>query len=280
MRHAPPLVVGRLADRPVASLLIYALDTSFAGSIVFSADDAEHVVYFENGRPCQADSPAARASIERVLEDLNLVDPQVLRHARAARLDADRLCRFLVHRGYLSVGALAAARVQQLERRVRALIALPADVRYAIHPEATSPAPAAPCDPLPIIVDAIRARPEDYPLVDTLKRFGKSVISINPDAPIRELGLRFELELVNALREEPRTLHEIVEEKIVSPTTTLIGLYALAVTRCLQFDAVASTPLVKCRHTSTRRHDSYPPPRTSGFFEHRPRQSQPRRMAG
>jgi hypothetical protein len=278
-----PHTIGTLSERPVASLLIYALDTRLTGSVTFNTGTSRHAVYFENGRPCQAHTPLPVGELSRVLLDLDLVGPLVLDAALERCGEGEPLALDLVAHRHLSPGALATARIEQLERRVRALVTLPATTTFALYFDhnlvpSRDDSPCCPCDPLPLILDAIRINPLVLPIATTLQRFSHCIISVNEDAPIRELGFRLEQVIIDALTEKPRTLKELIDADLTSPSITRIAMYALLAPRCVPFGRTQSPPLFKPQHASQKRHDSYPPPRMSGFFERRPvRPNLPRR---
>jgi hypothetical protein len=272
-----PHATGTLAERPLASLLVYAFDLRFTGSIVVGhvgrgQAQPPHVIFFENGRPSQAHTTLGAASLAEVLANLELVEPAALQGAleRCGR-DATQLARALVEARLLTVGDLALARAEQLRQRVLALGDCPPETPFALFFDHNlvprcHERPFSPIDPLPLIVEAIRRRPNDYPMHATVAALTGSVLTLHLDAPIDALELRLESPVIAALRRKPHTVRSLVGARVARAHVVLLTLYVLAVTRCLRRGNLEEPPLSYARRAEPRRVSSYPPPRHSGFY--------------
>jgi hypothetical protein len=260
---------GVVADRPLASLLIYALDARLTGSIVWGRPSGpRQVVFFENGRPSQAHTTYRGATLARVLRDLDLVGQDALAEGLAlSSREGVVLARTLVKLGHITVGTLAQARGEQLRQHLLWIAALPRDLGFALYFDHNlvprcHERPFSPIDPLPIVVEAIRRCPSAYPIDETIAALSRSVLSLHPEAPLASLELRLESRVVDALWRRPHTVRSLLAARVASEQVTKLALYALAVTRCLRRGREENTPLSR----RARSVSSYPPPRHSGFF--------------
>jgi curved DNA-binding protein CbpA len=232
-------------------LLIYMLDQGLSGTMVFHpAPDLTHALYFEDGVPAKACMGAMVAPLDRVLVDLGLVDEATLR-TTLAEISRTRMLhgQLLVQKALLTHAALLDVLRAQLLRKVMYLFEQPPQTPYAFFrdenllasyggPELTPP------NPLVVIMAGIRL-PATKPLVDaTLGRIGDHRLALHPEAYFKAFELdREEQAVVDLIRARKLTLAELVASGAAPEGVVRWTVYALVVTRQLDFGANGRPPI-------------------------------------
>lgn len=150
-----PSAYGALTERPPEHLLLYVRTKKLTGSLIFTGSNASPVavVAVEKGnvRKVRSQQPAHLGGI---LYELGHIDAEALNRT-LAQVSTSKTPhgRVLRQQGLIDEAALAQGLVEQMERKVAALIALPRDTTWAFHDE----------------VDALAGYGgDDWPTVDSL----------------------------------------------------------------------------------------------------------------
>jgi len=242
-----PAARGTLGERPLVHIIVYAHQQELTGSLVLSdTRGQQHVVYFRDGEPAAASTCLPSASLADVLRDLTLASTDDIVGATGSPTHQRTGGREVVRRGMFDRAELHAARVERLRRRIRALFDLGPQTRFTFYPrrflvEANTMANLVPCEPLGLILDGIRQRPEAVPMRQALAKLHHQVLRIRDDAPLAALDARLEAAVFAALRTHPMTLADLLEHPRLNPRVVRTTVYALLISRSLQLNAKAPT---------------------------------------
>ncbi len=150
-----PSAYGALTERPPEHLFLYVRTKKLTGSLIFTGSNASPVavVTVEQGNVRKVRSQQA-AHLGGILYELGHIDAEALNRT-LAQVSTSKMPhgRVLLQQGLIDEAALAQGLVEQIERKVAALIALPRDTTWAFHDE----------------VDALAGYGgDDWPVVDSL----------------------------------------------------------------------------------------------------------------
>ncbi|NOU31727.1 MAG: DnaJ domain-containing protein [Polyangiaceae bacterium] len=150
-----PSAYGALTERPPEHLLLYVRTKKLTGSLIFTGSNANPVavVAVEQGNVRKVRTQQA-AHLGGILYELGHIDAEALNRT-LAQVSTSKTPhgRVLRQQGLIDDAALAQGLVEQIERKVAALIALPRDTTWAFHDE----------------VDALAGYGgDDWPSVDSL----------------------------------------------------------------------------------------------------------------
>lgn len=243
LQGATPTAEGTLAATPLVHTLVYVLDHSLSGTVVFrEPDGTDSMIYFANGAPAQArvGRPVTLLGDELVGEGIVPVTVMSEAIASASRLGT-LLGEYLVGRGVLSADALAFALSRQLKKKLAALSNLEPETTYAFYAdvnalEAWGGGQPIACHPLDAVLACVRSWHDRARVHATLGRIGRQELALHADVDLSALTLTPEEEAALAvLRVESPTLQVLLKSQIGDEDAIGSLVYTLAVTRQFAF---------------------------------------------
>jgi hypothetical protein len=223
-RHAPS-ASGSLERTPFSHLLLYLLDRSLTGTLLFSeptdrAEDVpvEHAVYFDHGVPTKIHLAARVAPLGALLVAYGLLDQAQLESApisqpptHEASLEAE-----LIEFRLASAVQIAQVRNEQLTERLVYLFGLPSGTKYSFYNsldllQAIWGEVPGVVSPLAVIVNGLRTHPEEEAMDRVLVRVAGATLQMHPDADLADFELsEAELSVAEAIRQLAPSLPELI----------------------------------------------------------------------
>jgi hypothetical protein len=237
-----PTAQGDLARTPFAHLLVFALDRRLTGVLYLDeAPGVSHAVSLERGAIVHVTSVNGFARLGKLLVEEGRVTPAALSEALGS---TKPLGAALVAAGQLAPEPLEQALDEQLQLRVLRLFMLPSTTtyRYFEGHEPIAPQRLVRVDPLGLLWQGLRAHAECSAMFEgTLARLTDAPLHLHPLAPLRQLGLVGDERLaVGFLAGQPSSPAELVEAGIIGEAPLRRLVYALLITRMLQFGGAPS----------------------------------------
>ncbi len=246
-----PAAQGSLQQTPLEHLLVYAVDQELTGSILLPSEESGcHVIYFEAGTPCKVCTARGVAPLDQTLVALRLLDQATLQQSlevitRTGGLHGE----YLLSQGLLTRNDLLMALRRQLERKTEYILALPRHTRFVYYDQVNLLAryggpELTPCDPLGLVMVGVRLHASEPETEQILQRMGQAALVIHPDANTARLGLRDdERRVIQALKTRPLAYSELLASAVATPTVVKQTVYALLITRCIQFGTKIKAPV-------------------------------------
>jgi hypothetical protein len=236
-----PSATGTLAKRPLAHLLIYALDRKLTGT--FEIGDASgssvHIVV-TSGLVERVATSEPVTYLGHVLYEMGVIDDTVLSTSLAEVAAAKKLHgQVLLARGAIDTNQLAEGLRQQRGRKLSHAFGMPADATFAFYGDVdfVGPRPndVEPLSPLPDVWRGVLAYPQWDHVRATLARVGGRPLRLLPEARPLELGFdEHERNATECLRMKPQTVPELaIVGGLPSQTTELLA-YFLVITKQAQ----------------------------------------------
>jgi hypothetical protein len=244
-----PSATGTLAKRPLAHLLIYALDRKLTGT--FEIGDANgssvHIVV-TSGLVSRVATSEPVTYLGHVLYEMGAIDDAVLSTSLAEVAAGKRLHgQVLLARGAIDAGQLAEGLRQQRGRKLSHAFGMPADATFAFYGDADfigpRPNDVEPVSPLPDVWRGVLAYPQWDHVRATLARVGGRPLRLLPEARTVELGFdEHERNAAECLRMKPQTVPELaIVGGLASQATELLA-YFLVITKQAQIaESVAAS---------------------------------------
>lgn len=266
-----PTAQGDLARTPFAHLLVFALDRRLTGVLYLDeAPGVSHAVALQRGAVVHVVPGNSFARLGKLLLEEGLVTPAALSEALGA---TKPLGAALVAAGQLASEPLERALDEQLRLRMLRLFMLPAATtyRYFEGHEPIAPPRLVRVDPLGLLWQGLHAHAECSTMFEgTLARLTDAPLRLHPRAPLGQLDLHGDEQLViELLAEHPTTLVELQGVGVLGEAPLRRLLYALLITRMLEFEGapsdllpVSTEPLPPPGPPSSG-HRSSPPPSLS-----------------
>ncbi len=260
-----PTARGSLDATPLAHVLVYMLDHSLSGSVVFNAPEGDHYMHFLNGIPSKV----------RLANDMCLLGEEL---AEMGALDADQLYpiaeeahklgilygEYCVGHGYISRQALTKALELQLVRKVSSLANLPPETGYAYYRDVNhmedwgSPEPTL-TGPLNAILATVRVWHDRGRVRATLNRIGKHPLVFHDDADLESLRpTEVEQGVLDAIVTRQCSLPQLLEMRVADEDSVSSVVYTLAVTRQFSFKGQKKSPMAARPRPASA---AVPPPR-------------------
>ncbi len=250
-----------LTKTPIVHLLVYALDQELTGSCVFTTPEGDtHIVIFNEGAPAKVRTTGTIAPLDRVAVELGFADEKTLDKTLAAVSTTGQLHgELLVSRGHIDAAQLDTILQQQLMRKIGFIVRLPAATRFAYYGGLNllndyGGADFIVCDPLAMIMMAVRLRAQAAEVDDTLNRLGETTLTMHHAADATKLTLTDREERVcDLLRAQPMTLAQLVGHRVAQERVAMLTVYALVITRCLALGGKAPLGALKREHRTSPR---------------------------
>jgi hypothetical protein len=249
-----PSASGSFERTPFSHLLLYLLDRSLTGTLMFTepkerAEDlpVEHAAYFQDGIPTKVHAAARVAPLGSLLVAFGVLDQNVLEGdpisqppTHEATLEAELMESSLVRRDQI-----AEVRNEQLLERVSFLFSLPPGTKYAFYNgldllEAIWGNIPGVLSPLGALTRGLRDHPEEAAMDRVLTRLGGYMLHMHPDADLDSFEFDAEERAVaDVISANMAPLPDLVEAGH-HPDAIRRVVYELMITRCIA--PVASSP--------------------------------------
>lgn len=232
-------VEGELGTTPLAHILVYVADHRLTGVLFLDEPGgARHVVRFERGAPTRVEPADGFARLGELLLGEGLITEGQLATALARE---GLLGQVLLAAGVVDKASIERLLLEQLFLRVVHLFELLPTTRYTYltgDPERGALGVALPpADPLAVLWAGLRQHAHLSSSMDrTLLRLGDAPIRVHPSAALERFGFTAgELAAIVRIREKERCLPELFVERVASPDTLRRIVYALLITRHLDY---------------------------------------------
>lgn len=235
---------GGIARIPFAHLLVYALDKRLSGALFLTqADGVEHAVRFVCGAPVKVRAGDRYSLLGEMLVEAGAIDSATLAQALGAHgllgdvlLLAERIDR----------GTLERIAREQFARRMARLFELPTDTTFRYYDGHTGldnyGGDPAMVDPLETLWSGLRLHGDvSTGMAGALSWLGDTPLRLHASSTVARFGLRDqENDLLDLLQAHPATCAELVGLELAPPALTRRFVYALSLTRQLDFGHGAS----------------------------------------
>lgn len=275
-RTREPSASGNLATTPLAHVLVYMLDHTLGGSILFTEPQGpEHMLFFEGGVPAQARLGMQTPRIGDILMRLGLIDQGTMeRGAQEANRLGVLVGEYLVGERKLRRADLLRALEAQLTERVAALANLDPGTEYAFFPDvnllAEQAAPHAESiltSALNVILAVVRAWEDRSRIAATLTRVAKHTLLLHTEADVEAFALTSDEESVlTEIQAGAPKLAALIDEGIADARTIETLVYAFSITRQFAFKGQKKGPMAPKGFRTTRTAPPLPPGPSSGGF--------------
>lgn len=265
---------GVLADTPLVHLLIELSATAAGGTLELSPPGGRRalLLVMAQGRPLRADAPGpylGRMLFERGRVTQEQLDASLWALAKTKRLQG----QILLESGAIDLAALREGLREQLAAKVREMLLLAPETRFAFHagvvlvPARAGEDEHASIDPLPILWQSARdSAPEGH-----VRRLlaGCGALHVSAGAPIDRLRpTRDEQNVIDALRARPMTLPQLVAMNLLDSRTVERLAYVLLLAGFAQPAPPAppsSVSGVRAAPAAPETEEPIPPPPPSSF---------------
>ncbi len=246
-----PAARGSLAQTPLLHMLVYMLDRSLTGSVVFfDPNGEENTIYFERGTPTRVKTAQAIALLGEELIAGGAVAPDIVRLAAsgAQRLGL-LLGEYLVGYDFISREALDEALRGQISRKIATLANLSPNTSFAFFKdvnllESWGGGDFTPCDGLSLVLACARTWHDRARMHATLGRIRTQLLVLHPNAFVDQLVLTpDEARVLDAIRAGAITLHDLVNTRVADEEVVSALVYTLAVTRQLDLPGQKGGPM-------------------------------------
>jgi curved DNA-binding protein CbpA len=243
MSKAGPSATGTLAATPLAGLLIYALERTLDGSLVFEGGDgSKSALTLRAGRLVNSRLASAKHRLGDLCVRLGLLTPQELQ--AASEQAAGRVFGEALLQQGLEPNALQGALTEQMLLHVETIAAMPGDTVYGFYPGKDflerwgTERPNI--EPLSVVWAAARAAPVG-PALEMAKRLQQlPVLRLHRHSRVGRFGFSArESAILDVLRARPLSYPELGKLGIATPEETARVMYVLALTRHLDVGADA-----------------------------------------
>jgi curved DNA-binding protein CbpA len=250
MSEPKAAATGNLAKTPIPELLVYALDHALDGTLVLEEPDGrKSAILFQAGAPAKAKTAEPVAYLGQVLVEQGSIDQATYERAlREAQATRQLFGHVLLQHKLMSNEALVEGLREQVIQKVSHLFNLSGETvfgfyagsdflaRWGGHPTRVKP--------LPLMWRGLRLF-SDAAKVDALvARIGARQLKLYFEAPVGRFKLTpQERGVVDMLRARPTTLDVLLGSGLGNPSLVKRVVYALAVTRQLDFGIPGVEPL-------------------------------------
>ena len=260
-RRPAPSAGGTLATKPIAHLLVYALERRLTGSfeLLDGATDAAPLsetderdapassrepvatIYVRGGMPAKIKTRSPVAYLGQVLYEHGAIDERQL---NASLMDvATRKTlqgRALMESGAISLDVLRAGLADQTQRKLRHLFTLSSDTHFSFFGEVDLLArfggdDVTPVDPMPSLWRGVRDYPSWTHVRAMLARVERAQCLLNAASNLARFKLDSdELALAECLRARAMGVHEFAGLGVLVPSTAELLYYCLLITRQIE----------------------------------------------
>lgn len=242
---------GTLAATPLPHVLVYMLDHTLTGSVVFHGEGgADDVIYFVGGVPLKARLAEPTALLGETLVHAGYLQPgDVPRLVEDAQSLELLFGEYLAGHDLITREALTWALEAQLLAKVASLANLAPEVSYSYFRDTdvldgwggAEPVVSSPLNP---ILASVRAWHDRARVRATLNRIGKHPLVLHEDVDLTALALLpHEDAVVEVIRREALSLPQLFRQELADEEAVSSVVYALAVTRQFAFKGQKKGPM-------------------------------------
>lgn len=245
-----PTARGNLAATPLPHVLVYMLDHSLTGSVVFEGGDGEDTIYFVGGVPTKIRLNDEVALLGQILVHGGAIEPKAVEQAvEGARRLGILLGEYLVGHDLVSREALLWALEAQLLNKIAYLANLAPEINYSYYREMDllegwggGDVPVA-CALNPILA-SVRNWLDRGRIRATLNRIGKHPLVLHDDSALESLALLPEEEAtLDMIRAHGVPLAQLFKRNVADEEVVSSLVYSLAVTRQFAFKGQKKGPM-------------------------------------
>ena len=245
-----PTAEGVLSTTPLVHVLVYMLDHSLTGTVVFLEGEFEHAVYFVSGVPAKVRLAYGGLKLGEALARLEQLEPSGLDALSAeAKQNGMLFGRFLVENVGIPESVVALGLELQLLENLATLTNLPLESTYSYFYNVNSLDSWGAEDlalegPLNAILTATRQWKDRARIRATLSRISKHPLVFFEECDFESLVLTGEEEAVMAvLRTESVTYSDLLERNVAEEEVVNSLAYTFAVTRQFAFKGQKKGPM-------------------------------------
>jgi hypothetical protein len=245
-----PTARGNLAATPLPHVLVYMLDHSLTGSVVFQGGEGEDTIYFVGGVPTKIRLNDQVALLGQILVHGGAIETKAVEQAvEGARRLGILLGEYLVGHDLVSREALLWALEAQLLNKIAYLANLAPEITYSYYRELDllegwggGDVPVG-C-PLNPILASVRNWMDRARVRATLNRIGKHPLVLHEDAALDSLALLPEEQAtLDMIRAEGVPLAQLYKRNVADEEVVSSLVYSLAVTRQFAFKGQKKGPM-------------------------------------
>jgi hypothetical protein len=245
-----PTARGNLSATPLPHVLVYMLDHSLTGSVVFQGGEGEDTIYFVGGVPTKIRLNDQVALLGQILVHGGAIETKAVEQAvEGARRLGILLGEYLVGHDLVSREALLWALEAQLLNKIAYLANLAPEITYSYYREIDllegwggGDVPVG-C-PLNPILASVRNWMDRARIRATLNRIGKHPLLLHDDAALSSLALLPEEEAtLDMIRSESIPLAQLFKRNVADEEVVSSLVYSLAVTRQFAFKGQKKGPM-------------------------------------
>jgi hypothetical protein len=249
-----PTARGNLAATPLPHVLVYMLDHSLTGSVVFEGtrqtpDGVDDTIYFVNGVPAKIRLDQPVALLGQVLVEDGSLDPKVVDQAAdGARRLGILFGEYLVGHDMVSRETLAWALEGQMLRKIAQVANLAPEVEYSYYRDVDLldnwGGDITVTHPLNPILASVRHWTDRQRIRATLNRIGKHPLVLHADSDLSTLAvLPDEQKVLDTIRGQAMTLPQLFNLALCDAEVVSSLIYSLAVTRQFAFKGQKKGPM-------------------------------------
>jgi hypothetical protein len=245
-----PTARGNLSATPLPHVLVYMLDHSLTGSVIFQGGEGEDTIYFVGGVPTKIRLNDQVALLGQILVHGGAIEPKSVEQAvEGARRLGILLGEYLVGHDLVSREALLWALEAQLLNKIAYLANLAPEITYSYYREVDllegwggGDVPVG-C-PLNPILASVRNWMDRARIRATLNRIGKHPLFLHEDAALENLALLPEEQAtLDMIRSESIPLAQLFKRNVADEEVVSSLVYSLAVTRQFAFKGQKKGPM-------------------------------------
>ena len=245
-----PTARGNLAATPLPHVLVYMLDHSLTGSVVFEGGDGEDTIYFVSGVPTKIRLNDEVALLGQILVHGGAIEAKAVEQAvEGARRLGILLGEYLVGHDLVSREALLWALEAQLLNKIAYLANLAPEITYSYYRELDllegwggGDVPVA-CALNPILA-SVRNWLDRGRIRATLNRVGKHQLILHDESALENLALLPEEEAtLDMIRAHGVPLAQLFKLNVADEEVVSSLVYSLAVTRQFAFKGQKKGPM-------------------------------------
>jgi hypothetical protein len=245
-----PTARGNLAATPLPHVLVYMLDHSLTGSVVFEGGEGEDTIYFVGGVPTKIRLNDEVALLGQILVHGGAIEPKAVEQAvEGARRLGILLGEYLVGHDLVTREALLWALEAQLLNKIAYLANLAPEITYSYYREMDllegwggGDVPIA-CALNPILA-SVRNWLDRGRIRATLNRIGKHPLVLHDDSALENLALLPEEEAtLDMIRAHGVPLAQLFKRNVADEEVVSSLVYSLAVTRQFAFKGQKKGPM-------------------------------------
>lgn len=249
-----PTARGNLSATPLPHVLVYMLDHSLTGSVVFEGGEGEDTIYFVGGVPTKIRLHDQVALLGQILVHGGAIETKAVEQAvEGARRLGILLGEYLVGHDLVSREALLWALEAQLLNKIAYLANLAPEITYAYYREVDllegwggGDVPVG-CALNPILA-SVRNWMDRARIRATLNRIGKHPLLLHDDSALANLALLPEEQTtLDMIRSESIPLAQLFKRNVADEEVVSSLVYTLAVTRQFAFKGQKKGPMAANR---------------------------------